>query len=923
MKNNVLKKALIVVTACWCSGPLPVRAIVLAPLPRPIVSTAYSFNRKIFFVGTEKTAASQNWSLAAAGSANTEFYPIAPEKATINGIADQPNPLYDQTIPYIAVMGGAPLVAPAGDTAVVYQVVDFAKPEAVKMLATAPLPDSTGAPAKGVFGLGAFTKVDRSQFAVAVKPASGNPFGTAGSAVVFGILTKIKEKAPSDEDPNAGKEREVLLPLSAITVVPDSAVFKIGGDLASIDNAALSLPVALYGSETFRQFYTGICATAGANPGDGVRGVVMGLGAPLAPDAAMGTNSIIGSSDADAQVVIRKLTIIETSTRPFYLIVWGGVGTPTATQNMVFALPLVSVVTPATQQTYGALAKKTSPLVDVWGEPPLRAFMGRGFSQAATVAGDLFGPTDYQVQVGGGADLPGSITDVWADKDAVFVSVEEVPGNDQHGGVFYSQAIFAADGRINGWTAWQRAGGFIGSVYQLTLDPTYSHIWNVIADANSIENTVLRTEWTPDSGFAKSVSNLLGMHAGVQNILDIPFSSPACTTVVDQRISPQCCTGYQTVLLAQSGADQGTMFTPAGTLSSVQMATDGAVGTLPTGCEGILFTGGALNSLGAIVTATLASDANYNWLIVGGNYGVAVLSKANGQGWAVGGLSKNFGGLDADLRWSLLAFPMPSPQVRRVWVDGVYLYVLTTEVLIRYPVAPATFAGGSTVTGTVIARVENLNPPATSFADVAVSGPVALLATSTGLFQLAPGLSARTVADDAAANWQRISLAESAGPVTALYPISSTNTLSEFATAQTGGTVYVLCAYTGYHQAQEYRVAVQETDADGVVTAATVQVIPDQFAQDTLSYLFSRANYRNCFAYNGAVMLMSSCRYFPDAKAPFLEVLNPAVRTGIRFSTANSITVVQNVSGSKMGPIVTRSATGGWFVGGDMVFVNE
>jgi hypothetical protein len=924
MRINVLTIALLVNFACGSCITSYLEARVLPSLPRAIVSTAYSFDKHCFFVGTQKNLddSSLQWALAAAGSGNTEFYAIAPEKVTINKEADQINPLYNKTIPYVAIMNGVPLVSPDSDTAVLYSVYDFSQPEKVRMLASKPLPDALNAPAKSVFGLAGMTKYDDSLFAAAVRPSTGLAFGTAGSAVVFGGLTK-------------DKDNPTLAAGAIMPVVVSSIAFKIGGDLASIDNDTLvpKIPVALCGDETLGTFYTGICATAGG-VGTGVRGVVGGFGSQLAPDAAIGADSIIGGIGAGKQVVIHKLAILNASTRPRYLVVWGGIGTPAATQNMVWALPLVSVATGrATQKDLGKLAKKTAVPVDQWGEPPLVAFMGRGFAEAAAVAGDLFSPGDadiYRAQVGG-LDLtvlPGPITDLWAEKDAIFVSVADQAGAKERGGVFYSQAIFDATGRINGWTIWQRSAGYLGSVYQLVLDPKYAHMWNVIDDAQGVRNTAIRTEFTQgEADFAKNVSGLLGSHGGVQGILDVPFTSTSCTLTLGQRISPLCCTGYQTVALVQSGADAGNIFEPTKQLVSVKTVTDGAVGVLPDGCDGIVFNGGSLSQLGAIITSTIVSNATYSWLVVAGNYGVAVLTKPNGQGWLLGGLSKNFVGLDADLRWSIM---LSNVQVRRVWADQEYLYVLTTNSLIRYVADPALFADGSAVAGTVIARAANLSPATTSFADVAISGPVGLLATNGGLFQVAPGLSAQALADDAGTNWQQVVFGESAGPVTQLYPISSSNKINEFATSDTptGGTVYVLCAYAGYHQSQVYRLAIASVVepvilADPVVADGTVQVIPDQFAQDTLSYLFSRANYRNYFATSGAVLLMSRARYYPENQPPFLEVLNPGVRSGIRFSAIDDVPVVKNLSGSKMGPIMTRSATGSWFVGGDVVFVNE
>ena len=390
-------------------------------------------------------------------------------------------------------------------------------------------------------------------------------------------------------------------------------------------------------------------------------------------------------------------------------------------------------------------------------------------------------------------------------------------------------------------------------------------------------------------------------------------------------------TGNQQVLLLQSGADVGTLFTPTTNITSTFTSKNGSLADFVAPVQAINMTGGdALRQIGPIIAAEIVSDGTFSWLLVGGSFGLAVLANADGSGWPQGALTNGFAGLPTTMTWKLLT---PWQQVRKIIADGDTVYVLTARNLMRFTASQTNFATTNSSLGTVIASAINLVGKLGTFSDMLVSGPLALLATSYGLFVSGVGSDVATASNEAAVGWQPFALPESPGPVTRLFPISPTEFATDFAKTDRGGNIYVLSAAVGAQQVGVYRLSIQGLPlSGGQVTQDTVSVFEDQYVEGQLSTYFYIGDYRNFVATDGASLFLSRSAYYPTLQSSYLQVAIPGLRTGVfNQGTKGQVffsPVLQKDAfdvpvfvPSRMGPIVQRSATGSWMIAGSKILV--
>jgi hypothetical protein len=168
-----------------------------------------------------------------------------------------------------------------------------------------------------------------------------------------------------------------------------------------------------------------------------------------------------------------------------YVIVLGGNGAPANTKRSVFALPLVS--NPSDDANHGRLANKNA-LPEEWFDGTCRYRYLRG---AAATSADTLTSADAAAMVGGG-DLADDIDDIFASRDAVYAVVSSSPAQS---GVYVSQALFDENGKINGWTAWERiVSPENGSemIFGAALDSVYERFLFMSGDSADNVKTVRR-----------------------------------------------------------------------------------------------------------------------------------------------------------------------------------------------------------------------------------------------------------------------------------------------------------------------------------------------------------------------------------------------------------------------------------------------
>lgn len=921
---------------------------VLQPFPFTIRATSYDRKETVLFLGANQPITDDAYKgQAISVVAGEEFAVtgITPEKISLNNIDGQDNPLYGKEIDFLELVGSPDIFVVTNDQNTRVTLVRNARSALARTAyQSQPLQAGDGV-TSGIVGLTTSLgeqirfvsgKVERDviarqRFFAAVRPNAG-AFGLPGSGIVAGILN-VTDIGNKEE----GKETVVLsFSLDQSSFAPldiTSPALKIGADLASIDNDANTKDVVMLSSHPV--IFMGLFVTGGAAVGDGARAVTVAGASSLAPDAAIEDDSIIGGRTTvlgvNVQVSVHFLDMLSTSTRLPYLVVVGGVGSPAATARSVYALPLDDT---------GVLAKKTAvPQSKYYTTGTWPWLTTRYFNDPATAPGDLFSPSQpdiYKARVGGTVALPGDITSLFAEKDAVFVTVGTDSATEK-AGVFCSQAIFDPAGAIQGWTDWQRATGSTDQIFGLALDTKRGTFWFLPGtDVNSL-TTLRKTAWQNPGLSAFNISlqdSFADLATGSQGFFDFNKNNAAFSQVAGARISVLFATGYRKVVVMQSGADEGTLFTPTSNIAATFAAIDGTLSGLSVPVQKIEMTGGVLNELGPIIAAALVSDGTSSWLVAGGSFGAAVLANPDGSGWPVGTLEKGFVNLPSTLVWTKLG---DFKQVRKIIADGSNLYVLTSSGLHRIAVSAAAFADAGNQAGVTLASASNLLEYLVSgngsFSDIVISGKFALLATSIGLFRVGNGADISLAAHEDLVNWQSFALPESSGPVTRLYAISPTGTETDVAQGERGGNIYILQGNVALAQARIYRCVVQDISCDDI-TDVTCQLFNDMFVKDHVSMYVNRGDYRNYLATDGAVLMMTRSRYepklYPTFKSTpsFLEIINPVLRVGERRAAAGSLVFYVRPDDEAhpsrhIGPVIKRSATGAWLAAGTYLMVGE
>lgn len=916
-----------------------------AAFPFPIKVKAYQPQEGLLFVGAHQVPPDPNkgFSIALAGGLSKTFAAyVAPEKIRINGVADQKNPLRGATIAQMSLLTNHPLVATDQEPAIL-QLVQFSDAKNFYLLRSSTLVDTQGHPSSGILALAALSGKTGDEAATApvgpgmtlfaaVKPQAG-VFGDVGSGIAI-VAVEPKNGTGKDDAANLILEQKLTKGLN--TTSPEVKIAG-GSNLVS-----LSSPI-LVADNMRNNVYIGLQGVGGAAATDGLRALV-GLKVTktnvgqkviisfslfdLIPSAALSAagDYIIAAVGPSKQVSIFNLAVMQTTTHLPYIVVVGGSGDPADTQTTVYALPLIS-------QT-GRLASKTAVPVQQFSNTYPFALTNRAFTTPVTTNADLFTQVDVPALVGFGA-APGPITDMIVSGDAVFISVASTAGGDRMPGIFYSQALFDSFGRIKSWTQWQRCAGLAEPVWGLALDEYFGNFWAFTGQTADTITTVKRTKWGQQATGLGALYNQFFPtdKGGAQGLFDFSETTPGFSANPASRLAVTILTGYQQVLLAQTGISTpvgaDNLFGPNKALSQAFVSTDGTLHGFVPGTFALACSGGALTSLGAITSAAILVSGTDGWFVVAGSGGVAVLANEDGTGFDIAaGLASGFAGLTSTMRWIKLG---TTTQVRKLMVRNAgiggtaQLFVLTNTTLERFTMTPAVVQSGAVAQSTILAQAGVLaGIQSTFFSDALISAPFGLLATSSGLLRVGNGADIATAADQISVGWTVVPFNESVGPVSRLYGISTTGREENLLLPGNSGNIYFLNAFVGYHQTRLYRFTLDYT---GVITDTTLQTFPDYFVKNTPTFYLNVGDYRNYLATDGAIMALSQSRYIEQP--PYVSLLGPKWRLGgqpqrLQQAIERAQKVVQPLTGKSIGKMVRQFASGAWLVGTDVgLFVNE
>lgn len=821
------------------------------------------------YIGAGSVVANNTYAIARATRTSTKLEALAPEKITLDNVADQNNPLYGAKIDFLKLSNDNPLVVKNGDKNVYMYSNVISGIQGVKLFSSGEVKDTTGSVTNTILNIESVNGPTGYSFA-ACTPTGSSTFGGAGSGIA--LLRKAM-------DSNNVSTFVLQNDSKASALDTTSASIKIGSDVASLASV-----VDLHWSGELECLFIGLQTTAGSTSGDGARSIVIGKIKPVsgktyseitfesfAPDAifASSNDKIIGTGTAGGEVSAINLKTLVTSTRINYLIVNGGNGAASTVGNKVYALPLVN--DGSTNQ--GHLAKYDQTPTDTFvAENDM--FTKRTLTTAAATASDALTASSTAARVGGG-DLPiaasESISDMFTANDSVYVSVGTTTTSSATG-IYHSQAILGEDGLVKNWTAWQKVSGFEGKVFGANMDQRQGLYWYLTGASASTVNTIKHTLWgtatkdgllggtTSDEsvGLIANMSTLFpSTSGGIFKTVNVPKEDPAITT--SSNTSLLITTGFGKVAIVNPSAAAAGDFS-AGLVES----TNDTIPTTNSSSTIVSVTGDNLTDLGPITTANVATASGQSWVVVGGADGVAILRQTSGAGWS--GTLSDLSTLTTSLKFEKFG---SYKYVKKITSDGTYLYILTEDKLDKIQLLGINLAS-STPTIATIAQVGTLTGTAAndSFNDFVVSGHLGLLATSAGLYRV--GNSSTIFGTQ---NWTTVNIPEQGSePCSQLITVSPTGLESNLVN---GGNLYVLSSYRGLHQAQVNRFYVKFSSA---ISDTTIQPLPDIFKKGTNSFFLDFGSFRDTFFTDGTMLINTLSK--DSSEDSYVQLMSPGITSG-------------------------------------------
>lgn len=502
--------------------------------------------------------------------------------------------------------------------------------------------------------------------------------------------------------------------------------------------AALGTSVAMYPSGNRLGMYVGLDVTAantasadravGLFTATGVNSVTGGDPGSLTYSSVI-ANDVVGQAVAtpvsglrNEQVAVRNVSTGYTSTGLGYLFVARDNGAGGA--QSIYAMPMITM--PTTNENFGKIGAFDS--VETVFEISGVTYRTQGFSEPIAVASeiDIAGSATVtkRILVGGGVvpDADGYIEQLSVQGDSVYVTIQEPFATGTTPGMFKSDALFDESGRIMAWTRWQRVSGSQDQML-FAIKNRSSSATMFVSGSNS--DTIQQTTWNGTGDFealvTKTTSYLPKPQGGAQGMIPFPSTTEGFTTA-DVQVSLVALTGNSNVIIAQTGQlDIPTQtFQILPQTPSTSIVLDDSLGL----------------DIGSVVTAAFGNDAaGENWLFMGGDSGLSVLSHVNGTGFATlpnSGAAASL--IDSDQTCKTVGnFTF----VKKIVNDGTYIYVMTNEAVYRFLALSTKFTATSPADlgAELIISASQLNQYAYCL-DMLVDQGVILLGTTAGLFSI-------------------------------------------------------------------------------------------------------------------------------------------------------------------------------------------
>lgn len=813
----------------------------------------FSFGIKQMFVTPDQRMivaahepGAQNYALSVLESGSTQFRPLAHEKIIHNGQKEQNNPLYDCAIAHIAPLNNFNIaIVKADDLTRVYSH-NFAMFKN-HLFSSKPVMDATGTyPTSGITALAA----GNGYTFVAVKGHDQEQFGTGDSGIALikfseveteveldqKAIEKIKEegkdlsvaekeeiqKAVFQDKDGKTKKRVTTFGFTQTNTVPLnnlSNVLKAGDAHITIDEVT-----DMYYSPALERVYVACKVSGSGNKCAIAVGYVdqdgnLQLTPVAAPELCDRDGKIVGSNSSST---IYHVKTLQTSTGYLdYLIIhtdmtYGQMGS--TKRAGVYALPLLNLkqidgkIAPDDMPLHGTLAHKHSSLTQAYGPQNPKtgrsSFLGRHFNRRPTEADHLRNCLEVDdeayynaIYVGGHGPTDGcrAFDDIFVQGDCVYGIANNA--DDASNLVYRSQAIFAADGRIKGWTQWQKVYETDKYIHSYSMDGAQGIIIAEGSDQQMVRS-LGRTGWN-----LQSQDDLTQMitrefpkeQGGIQGLFDFKM--------LYHPASLLCVTGKEKVVLAKMGTHESE--------TNVRILTENL-----------------LKGLGAICAAEV-SDTYTDHLWIGGTHGLAFLQEMPDGSMTctkVGNFS----------------------YIKKLIFDQYNLYVLTDTSFDRIDIAKSDIKNNQLSVTHLADADQMLKTKYGFFYDCVISGPLALVAHNQGLSRISNNHDVR-VDDHQTISWTQVELETPAKPVIGLSSVSQSGKDQDVA-RYAGGQIYAISGEKRSRNTKVFRLSITPSF---VVNDETIVPFSDYVIKDLSPFYFNLRAYTPGFFTDGTLSFIS------------------------------------------------------------------
>lgn len=855
---------------------------------------------------------------------------ITPEEVILDYHKKQKNPLYNDTIDFIAPSYNNSDLYAIGhkNPATLYLFTSTQDPKQIAMLSAHNIRDAQGKTTAGIVhlkeGVVFEEKMKTTYTFLAVKKNEGH-FGESGSGIAalrYDPDIKEKKEKEKEKKEKEKKTEEQSRPFFDILNVKEgisraniaypfdlmATSLSINGGLEKIDYDVIDM----YWDETFQCLYVAVRAKTkdDAQENQGACALLIGRinnkklsFTSIIPHEALHQDSIIGTTGPGKYVSLRKVCTMTLNNALHYLVVVGGNGTPEETNQKVHAFPLINF---RLHSLCGTIAKKgCQPIINTYKNNVIQA---RLLMEPVVTQDDFYTSNDMCVSVGGSAQLPGPISGIITRGDCVIVEIKE-DGNGKAAGVFYSQAIFNEVGIVVAWTAWQRVSGGDKKTLQViprknefrflyTEEPEdFLHMqttkWYVPQKSAQVETIV------PPNNIQEYVATQFP--AGLTGITDYSVNAPGISGT--NTLSVLSLLGIQKVTLLQTSEcnEHGNVHPFKRAYNNILETNNGSCAGISKrdDIRGLSISGGALEVCGALTCSAIGVRNNQAWFIVGGSGGVAILADKQGAGWnARLGLGNGFKALQDDYTFKILG---NYKFVRKIVCCNGYMYILTNSSLDRIMLSKSQFKNTKSLK--VEHLIENFsnNGKKIFLNDIIISPQLLLLATSDGLYS--------SPTDNSLA-LKKVDLPYGSQPVTNFFVVSRTGHENDFADV---GQVYIVARSGNYKETFVYRLLVDARN--GYQNA--IRLLQDCYKKDELSY-WIHATAQQGFVTDG-ISLYVYCSRIKNQQAhvSLIESSEFRNRNVLKKMYLGELPLLFTKDDTIIRAMIRNSATGNWLVAGD------